>query len=137
MDRKYFNELSRILAKQGIKSSVQREDDLTILFDGLPVCHVGATSQMFVAPGALQTPEADELYHRTAPIAETVREYMTAIEKAPVLKARDLDEDFRLFGEFNGIILAGRETEKGYGYKFVKWQRDYDGHRRGTGALLH
>ncbi len=133
MDRKYFNELSRILAKQGIKSTVQREDNLTILLDGLPACHVGATSQMFVAPGDLRTPDADELYHRTSPIAETVREYMTAIEKAPLLKARDLDEDFRLLTEFNGTVLAERETEKGYGYKFVTWQRDYDGTGVGQG----
>lgn len=28
---------------------------------------------------------------------------MTAIEKAPLLKARDLDENFRLLAEFNGI----------------------------------
>lgn len=133
MDRKYFTELSRILAKQDIESIVQREDNLTILLDGLPACHVGATSQMFVAPGDLRTPEADELYHMTAPIAETVREYMTAIEKAPLLKARDLDEDFRLLTEFNGTVLAGRETEKGYGYKFVTWQRDYDGTGVGQG----
>ncbi|HWR31869.1 MAG TPA: hypothetical protein VN631_18795, partial [Negativicutes bacterium] len=45
-------------------------------------CHVGATSQMYVAPGDLRTPEADDLYHRTAPIADMVREYMTAISSA-------------------------------------------------------
>ncbi|HWP51559.1 MAG TPA: hypothetical protein VN626_07675 [Clostridia bacterium] len=79
MDKKYFNELARILAKQGIQSAFQREDNLTVLLDGQLACHVGATSQMFVAPGDLRTPETDDLYHRTAPIAEIVREYMTAI----------------------------------------------------------
>jgi hypothetical protein len=133
MDRKYFNELARILAKQGIKSTVQREDNLTILLDGQPACHVGATSQMFITQVDLRTPEADELYHKTAPIAETVREYMMAIEKAPLLKAKDLDEDFRQLAEFNGVVLAGRETEKGYGYKFVTWLRDYDGTGVGQG----
>ncbi|NCB53106.1 MAG: hypothetical protein EOM54_14715 [Clostridia bacterium] len=133
MDRKYFNELSRILAKKGIKSTVQRDDNLTILLDDLPACHVGATSQMFVTPGDLRTTEADDLYHRTASIAEMVKEYLTAIEKAPLLKARDLDEDFRLLADFNGIVLAGRETEKGYGYKYVTWQRDYDGTGVGQG----
>jgi hypothetical protein len=133
MDKKYFNELARILSKQGIQSTVQREDNLTVLLDGQPACHVGATSQMYVAPGDLRTLEADDLYHRTAPIAEMVREYMTAIEKAPLLKARDLDEEFRLLAEFNGVVLAGRETEKGYGYKFVTWQRDYSGTGVGQG----
>ena len=79
MDKKYSNELARILSKQGIQSTVQREDNLTVLLDGQPACHVGTTSQMHVAPGNLRTPETDDLYHRTAPIAEMVREYMTAI----------------------------------------------------------
>lgn len=133
MDKKYFNELARILTKQGIQSATQRDDNLTILLDGQPACHVGTTSQMYVAPGDMRTPETDDLYHRTAPIAEMVREYMTAIEKAPLLKARDLDEDFRLLAEFNGIVFAGREAENGYGYKFVTWQRGYDGAGVGQG----
>jgi len=39
MDKKYFNELARILTKQG-QSAVQREDNLTVLLDSLPACHV-------------------------------------------------------------------------------------------------
>lgn len=133
MDRKYFDELARVLFQQGIRAELKQDDNLTILLDGQTACHVSASSQMYVAPGDMRTLEADELYHRTAPIAETVRKYMTAIEKAPLLKARDLDEDFRLLAEFNGIVLAGQETEKGYGYKFVTWQRDYDGTGVGQG----
>ena len=85
MDKKYFNELARILAQQGIQSALEHEDNLTVLLDSQSACHVSATSQMYVAPGDLRTPEADELYHSTAPIAEMVREYMTAIEKSPLL----------------------------------------------------
>ncbi len=92
MDRKYFDELARVLFQQGIRAELKQDDNLTVLLDGQPACHVGATSQMFVAPGNLRTREADELYHRTAPVAEMVREYMTAIEKAPLLNARALDE---------------------------------------------
>ncbi|MDD3231508.1 MAG: hypothetical protein PHE09_20205, partial [Oscillospiraceae bacterium] len=76
MDRKYYHELARILNQEGIQSALQREDNLTILLDGQPACHVGTTSQMFVAPGDLRMPEADALYHKTAPVAEMVREYM-------------------------------------------------------------
>jgi hypothetical protein len=125
MDRKYFNELARILAANGIQSALLREDNLTILLDGHPACHVGATSQMHIAPGDVRTPEANELYHQTAPIAEMVREYMTAMDKSPPLKAIALDEDFQLLAEFNGAVLAGRETE--FGYMFATWRRDYNG----------
>lgn len=85
MDRKYFNELVHILSKQGIQSAVQRDDNFTILLDGLPAYHVSATSQMFIAPGDPRTSEAEYVYHRTEPIAEMVREYMTAIGNAPLL----------------------------------------------------
>ncbi len=125
MDKKYFNELARILAKNGIQSALLREDNLAVLLDGKPACHVGATSQMYVAPGDLRTPEANELYHKTAPIAEMVKEYMTAMEKSPPLKASALDKDFQLLAEFNGAVLAGRETE--FGYMFATWRRDYNG----------
>ena len=110
MGRKYFDELARVLFQQGIRAELKQGDNLTVLLDGQPACHVGTSSQMYVAPGDMRTLETDELYHRTAPIAETVREYMTAIEKASLLNARDLDENFRLLAEYNGIILAGRET---------------------------
>ncbi|MEA4955127.1 MAG: hypothetical protein VB096_06395 [Pseudoflavonifractor sp.] len=54
-----------------------------------------------------------------------VKEYMTAIERAPLLKATALDENFKLLAEFNGAVFAGRETE--CGYMFVIWQRDFEG----------
>ncbi|MGI6402889.1 MAG: hypothetical protein ACOX0K_01425 [Oscillospiraceae bacterium] len=54
-----------------------------------------------------------------------VKEYMAAIERAPLLETVALDEDFRLLAEFNGAVLAGRETQQGY--QFVTWERDYDG----------
>lgn len=54
-----------------------------------------------------------------------VKEYMTAVERAPVLKATGLDKEFKLLAEFSGAGLAGRETK--YGYMFVTWRRDYEG----------
>jgi hypothetical protein len=40
--------------------------------------------------------------------------YMTAVERAPLLKATALEEDYKLLAEFNGAVLAGREPEHGY-----------------------
>ena len=48
---------------------------------------------------------------------------MKVIEKAPLLKARALDEEFRLLAEFNGIVLAGHPTS--FGIQFVTWDWDY------------
>jgi hypothetical protein len=71
----------------------------------------------------LDSPTASDLYFKVAPIAIMVKEYMTVMEKSPLLVAAALDEEFRRLAEFNGAVLAGRETQ--YGYKFVTWERDY------------
>ncbi len=42
-----------------------------------------------------------------------------------MLEVAALDEEFRLLAEFNGTVLAGRETQ--HGYQFVTWERGYDG----------
>lgn len=123
--KKYFTELSRILGKNGIETAPPEKNTLPILHNGHPACRVGPSGELCKFPGDLDSPEASDLYFKVAPISAMVREYMTAIERAPLLEATALDEEFRLLAEFNGAVLAGRETQ--YGYKFVTWEHDYDG----------
>lgn len=125
MIKNFFSELSRVLAKHDIETAPPERNALPILINGRSACHVEPSGDMCIFPDDLRSPEADELYHKVAPFSSEVREYLTAIEKAPLLKATALDEDFRLLAEFNGAVLAGRETE--YGYMFVTWRRDYEG----------
>lgn len=125
MHEKYFKELTRILAINGIEAATPEKNTLPILLNGRSACHVLPGGDMCSFPNDVRSPEADELYHKVAPFSHMVKEYMTAIEKAPLLKATAVDEDFRLLAEYNGAVLAGRETE--YGYMFVTWKRDYEG----------
>ncbi len=129
MNKNFFAELSRVLAEHGIETAPPERNTLPILLNGLPACRVEPSGDMCIFPGDLRSPEANELYHKAAPFSSEVREYLTAIERAPLLEATALDKDFRLLAEFNGTVLAGRETE--YGYMFVTWERDYEG----TGVL--
>lgn len=123
---KYFAELSRVLAKEDIKTASPENGRLPILLDGQPIGRVEPNGTMCLAPGDIQTPESSELYFRTVGIADAVKEYMTAMETAPILHADGLDEEFKLLTEFNGTILAGREMEQDYGMKFVTWDWSYD-----------
>ncbi|MEA5040268.1 hypothetical protein SDC9_114894 [bioreactor metagenome] len=125
MTEKYFKELTRVLAKNGIEAAPLEKNTLPILLGGRSACRVEPSGDMCIFPDDTRSPEADELYHRVAPFSRMVKEYMTAIERAPLLKATALDEDFRLLAEFNGVVFAGRETE--HGYMFVTWERDYEG----------
>ncbi|NNJ28582.1 hypothetical protein [Lacrimispora defluvii] len=125
----FFKELSRVLAKHDIETAPPERNALPIMINGRSACYVEPSGEMCIFPNDVRSPEADELYHKVAPFSSEVREYLTAIERAPLLEATALDEDFRLLAEFKGAVLAGRETE--YGYMFVTWERDYEG----TGVL--
>ena len=50
--------------------------------------------------------------------------YMSHLEHAPVLQAIGLSEPYQSLAEFNGTVLAGRQTEKGA--KFVTWDWDFN-----------
>jgi hypothetical protein len=78
-------------------------------------------------PDYLNTDEANDLYFRTSEIAAEVRNYMTLMDQAPPLTADSLDEPYRLLAAFNGCVLGGCPSEKGYGVQFTTWQRDHDG----------
>lgn len=124
---KYFAELTRVLAQKEIRVAPPERGSLPILLDGQPACHVEPIGGTVRFPNDLRSMEASELYHQVAPIAQTVREYMLAVEQAPPLEAEGLDGDFRLLAKFNGVVLAAEEMEHGLGYKFVTWEQSYDG----------
>lgn len=125
MTEKYFKELTRILALNDIEAAPPDRNSLPILLNGRSVCRVEPSGDMCIFPDDVRSPEGDELYHKVAPFSQMVKEYLTAIERAPLLKATALDEDFRLLAEYNGAVLAVLDTK--YGYKFATWERDYQG----------
>ncbi|MFR7743295.1 MAG: hypothetical protein ACLU3I_08420 [Acutalibacteraceae bacterium] len=52
------------------------------------------------------------------------------MERAPTLKAVDLDENYKILAEFDDTVLAGRMSKNGA--RFVTWEYDFD--RRGVHA---
>ena len=53
---------------------------------------------------------------------------MRILERAPVLQAVGLDEEYRILADFSDTVLAARIGEKGA--EFVTWEWDFD--RRGV-----
>ena len=49
---------------------------------------------------------------------------MRNMEQAPPLKADSLDDRYKVLADFNGTVLAGRESH--YGVQFVTWDWDFD-----------
>ena len=75
---------------------------------------------------AADVPDVYQVYDAAARISGQVHEYITAMETVPFLNADGLHESFRLLAEFNGVVLAGQELERDWGYKFVTWRRTAD-----------
>ena len=126
MDNKYFAELARRLNEDGISTGEKNDNRLQVLLHGKLVINVTQSGDVLLMPEASGNQEAGELYHEVSRLACAVKEYTQAIERAPVLQARALDEPFRLLADFNGVVLAAYEMEKGRGYKFATWNWDYD-----------
>lgn len=112
MNKSFFKELSRILAEQDIEIAPPANGRLSILINGHPVCRVQADGMLCMASGDLMTPEAGALRHKVAPVAEMVYEYTSLVEKAPLPKSDSNNADYRLLADFNGVILAGKETSQ-------------------------
>ena len=126
MRTKFFAELSRRLREEQIESNVVGEDRLEVSLGGQPVLSVSPNSEVFLLPAGSGSEEANDLYHRVAATADEVYEYVEAVADAPILRAADLHEEFRLLADCGGTVLAGREREQGQGYQFVTWVWDFD-----------
>lgn len=126
MNEKFFPELARRLRQEGITTGPAETDCLPILVDGRAAMTVNSRGTIFLTPGAADSLKTHQVYDTTARIGAQVHEYITAMETAPELKADGLHEDFRLLAEFNGVVLAGQELERDWGYKFVTWRRTAD-----------
>ena len=77
--------------------------------------------------GMISAPDgtSGDAYFEIKKIAGTVSEYCSAYEKSAPLKAEGLTENYRCLSEFNGTVLAAKNTE--YGFEFVTWNKTYDG----------
>ena len=126
MKEQYFKELSRRLREEQIESAVAGENRLEVSLGGQPVLSVSPNSEVFLLPAGSGSEEANDLYHRVAATADEVYEYVEVVADAPILRAADLHEEFRLLADCGGAVLAGREREQGQGYQFVTWVWDFD-----------
>lgn len=120
----YFNELRITLMREGF--SVQPEQDglLPVEWMGLPLCKISNSASIRYAHEDVDTLERERACQKVTDLACMVREYMTLMEQAPLLKAQGLTGDFRTLADFNGTVLAGHQTK--YGVHFVTWDWSFD-----------
>ena len=137
MSEKYFPELARRLRQQNIETGQPTRSSLPVLVDGREAMWIETTGSIILKAGALDDPLVDQVYETAIRTSAQVYEYIEAMASAPRLEAVGLSEDFRLLAEFNGVVLAGQELERDWGYKFVTWRRDGNGTGVAHGNYYH
>ena len=127
MNEKFFPELARRLRQKGVATGQVEKDRLPVLLDGQEAMWVEPQGYIVLAAGMKDDPEAARIYETVRDLSASVHEYTEAMASGPVLEAVGLQEEFHLLAEYNGVVLAGQELEKDWGYKFATWRRSPDG----------
>ena len=127
MNEKFFPELARRLWQEGVTTGPAEEKHLPVLVNGQEVMWVDPQGCIVLAADAADDSETAQIYETVRDLSFPVYEYTGAMASAPVLKASGLHGEYRLLAEYNGVVLAGQEMERNWGYQFVTWRRNPDG----------
>ena len=119
----YFEKLSYALRRRELLPRPEEDGLLPVEWNGSILCRVTERGAVRYDPTWVDTDRAKAALTQAAEAAGTVMEYMTLLGSAPPLKAEGLADGYRVLAEFNGAVLAGKETL--LGAQFVTWARDY------------
>ena len=119
-EARYLAEVSLRLQRAGFTVNPEEDGRLAVERDSQRLCRVNAKGTVFYDQDTVA--ESDQILQQTIDIAKITSEYMRQMERAPELKAIGLDSGYKLLGEFNDTVLAGRETC--YGVNFITWSWD-------------
>ncbi len=142
MDRKvgntYFTELRHDLQREGFTISSEKDSLLSVEIEGQHLCQITDSGGVRYWKEDVAGDNRSEALDKVVDIAKTTAEYMSQMESAPQLTASGLEGDYRLLADFNGVVLAGHQTQ--YGAQFITWERSHDrasleqGHYYGPGG---
>ena len=116
-ETKYLAEVSRQFQRAGFTIKPEEDGRLSVGQDSLQLCRVNAKGTVFYDSDIVA--DRDQALQKVIDIAKMTSGYMRQMERAPELKATGLDSGYKLLGEFNDTVLAGRETD--YGVNFITW----------------
>lgn len=129
---RYFEEMARLAARRGARAE-EKEDCLHLVLDGTPLCKVLENGSVRYWKADTEAPARNRVLHDIIEDAELAREYVSAVEAAPFLKATGLaEEKFKLILDHGGYVLAGQDRGA-HGFQFVTWEWSYDRTGVGTG----
>ena len=120
----FLRETERQLRMAQVEAKLEADDLIHASWNGKPLCTVDANGTVRFSPYDIRGAGEDRLLQTVTQTVAQVKEYLRIMERAPTLKAIDLDEDYKILAEFDDTVLAGRMSKKGV--RFVTWEYDFD-----------
>lgn len=125
---RFLREAERQLLRKEFRAEKVDSGLLHVRRDQLEICFVDGEGTVRFRPKDVIGTETDALLRTVTQTVAEVREYMRILERAPVLQAIGLDEEYRVLADFSDAVLAAQLCKKGA--EFVTWEWDFD--RRGV-----
>ena len=121
---RYLEEVAISLKRAGFDTGQIEDRHLPVSWNGSYLCRISGKGSVLYRQQNVDANGAQAELQNGIDIAKTTSEYMVMMERAPQLKARDLEGDYRVLADFNGIVLAGHPTS--YGVRFITWEWDWN-----------
>lgn len=132
---RYLEEVAISLKRAGYDIGQIEDRHLPVSWNGSYLCRISGKGSVLYRQQNVDANGAQAELQNVIDIANTTSEYMAMMERAPQLKARDLEGDYRVLADFNGIVLAGHPTS--YGVRFNTWEWDWNREGVHTGNYFY
>ena len=126
----FLRETEQKLRMAQVEAKLEADDLIHASWNGKPLCTVDTNGTVRFSPADIRGADEDRQLQTVTQTVAHVKEYLRIMERAPTLKAVDLDENYKILAEFDDTVLAGRMSKSGA--RFVTWEWDFD--RQGVHA---
>lgn len=121
---RYLEEAAIVLTREGFRVEKTPEGKVEVWWDDEPLCEALPDGGIAYQSDNISTPEREVAKDRTYKVVSSVAQYMAQMELAPFLNAVGLEDKYKVLADFNGVVLAGCQTE--HGVQFVTWDWSHD-----------
>ncbi|MCI7733728.1 MAG: hypothetical protein MSK39_02920 [Dysosmobacter sp.] len=132
---RYLEEMAISLKRASFETGRIEDHHLPVNWNGGYLCRISGRGSVLYRQQDVDANRAQMELQNVIDIAKTTSEYMAMMERAPQLKARDLEGDYRILADFNDIVLAGHPTS--YGVCFNTWEWDWNREGVHTGNYFY
>lgn len=121
---RFLEETAIRLRQNGFTVEPIKDQHLPVRWENHYLCRVSGRGSVLYRQENVDGIGAQDALQTVIHIAAMTAEYMTAMERAPVLQATGLEGDYRILADFGDAVLAGYPSERGV--QFVTWEWDWD-----------